>query len=200
LNYFPLDEGYTTVFSINQSNGSKTTASFRVGKTVDFKDLKVVEWIGNENGKLDTGYFRATNTSLIFYESIYADAEVVLELPLQIGATWLRFDDQTGIDVGDTYIDITTGTDDSDGGGSTAKTFPTDGGTSMFVEGFQSLTLENGFYYANVLRVANVTNNGLGKNYYWYSPGIGLVRYALGVTDATYPDGFVTGELINYHN
>lgn len=197
LNYFPLNEGYTTVFSIAQSNGSHTTASFRVGKTVDFLGMEVVEWIGTQNGVIDTGYFRVTENSLIYYDNYYTDPEVILDLPFQIGASWLRFDDQSGTDAGDSYIDISSGTED-DGGGGAAKVFPTDGASAMVIDGYESINLDNGFYYAEVLRVANATSNGLGTNYYWYSPGIGLIRYALGVTDATYPDGVVTAELINY--
>lgn len=197
LDYFPLDEGYTTVFSVHQSNGAQTTATFKVGKAINYYGKDVIEWIGSENGRVDTGYFQATETSLLFYDSYNSDAEVVLELPLRIGASWARFDDQTGTDT-DPYIDISAGGED-DGGGTSAKVFPTDGGSSMVVEGYENLTLDNGYYYSEVLRVANATSNGLGKNYYWYSPGYGLIRYALGVTDATYPDGFVVGEVINFY-
>ncbi|MFC1475363.1 hypothetical protein ACFLQG_01835 [Candidatus Zixiibacteriota bacterium] len=204
--YFPLSEGTSRSFTITQANGLSEIVSFRVGKSFDLMGIEVTEWIKTENDVIDTGYFRATSSSLFYYEHKNSTSEKVLELPLDVGNTWSRYD-VTDNNFWD-YVFVDTSLGDEAGNPvdedtlifppSTNKSFPLTGSEVMSVESFEQLSLSNGNHYSQAVKVSNTDQTGLKKNYYWYVANIGLVRYVKGATDSSYPNGEEVGELLVY--
>lgn len=206
--YFPLDEGYVTQYVVR--SGMRTeTITFRVGKVVLSNDGPLVTWLTNKGAAQDTSYLLATSTALYYYETFHSDPEKILEFPLIPGNSWNRwgsdpkddtiaydynfdfregFEDKFGIDLGD-----------PDNPGGNQKSFPTEGGSTMRVEGVERIELKSGEFFSSAVRLAIDQSSGT-TNYYWFSVGIGLIRYSLETTDANYPDGRVVGEIDNWYH
>ncbi len=191
--YFPLSEGYTIIYNVTYVSGGTEQITFRAGKTVSFQGISAVEWIGSSANSLDKGYFYASGNALYYYSSISAAPEKILQLPLSNGISWATND----INSND-YTDIITGvqTDTINGSDVNAKTFPTTTALNFTVEATESLELDNGNIYSQAVRLS--TPNGSRMNYYWYVQGIGLVRYVIGATASSYPNGDIVGEISNY--
>ena len=198
--YFPLQEGYGTVYDITYSNGKKEISTFQVGKEVSFVGINAVKWYVNNATGLDSSYFQVTNDAILFYESIYSKPEKILELPLEPGHSWTRFTVTATDDNQDDFTDIITSYDKDTltDGNTVNKTYPIEGEVTMVVEKIENLTLKDGTYYSKAIRVANESLYTGKKNYYWFVAGIGLVKYVIGATDLTYPNGDLVSELVDY--
>lgn len=67
----------------------------------------------------------------------------------------------------------------------------------MTVDKLESIELTSGRYFSGVYRVSNDAGANT-RNYYWYAPGVGLVKYVLGAVDSNDPTGGIQAELIDY--
>ena len=67
----------------------------------------------------------------------------------------------------------------------------------MTVAGSEGLRLGDGTYYSGAVKVYNLSSTVGKKNYYWFVANVGLVKYVIGATDSSYPDGDVVGELVS---
>ncbi len=193
--YLPLTEGYTTIYSVSYANGTDDMVTLRVGNQVQLTATSAVQWFSSSNEGLDTGYVHASSDAVYFFESTSSSPEKILELPLVTGNSWSRFSD-TYID--DQFIDIITDWDDSETGETVAKTFPSTGADIMTVAGAEGLRLGDGTYYSGAVKVYNESTIAGKRNYYWFVANVGLVKYVIGATDSSYPDGDIVGELISH--
>lgn len=191
--YFPLNTGYITIYNVTYQSGGSEQVTFESGKTISVQGVQTREWIGRSFNTQDTGYFYASGTALYYYPSKSAQPEKILQLPLSNGTTW-----QTNDINSNDYTDIITGHDgdSTDSPGTNSKDFPIATAVNFTVNGVESIQLATGNSYSQAVKIS--TPNGTRMNYYWYAPGVGLVRYVIGATDATYPDGDIVGEIVNY--
>lgn len=190
--YFPLNYGYTTIYQVSYATGYSERVTYRADDTTDIRGLQVISMIGVSGSSIDTGYFYVNGNALYYFRDKSSDPEKILELPFSNGYTWYSKDLTT-----DSLIDITTGTkNSSDSTGINAKTFPTISNIEYTVDNIESLELNNGHYYSNAVRIS--TPNGTKYNYYWYVGGVGLVRYVIGATTTSYPNGDIVGEILDY--
>ncbi len=195
--YFPLDPGLTTTYRIDNANGSSSTLSYTVGKPLDYKGRQTYRWIKKEStGAIDTSYFFEAANGLFFVEWLGASTERMLAYPPTVGNSWSLSDEvQDTITIG-TGID-TSGTGGGGGGGVTlSSNFFVEGNSTLTVASIEGIQLVHGSYYSGTVKVRNDNSNGT-SNYYWYAPGIGIVKYVLGATP-TLPNGQINGELISY--
>ncbi len=188
-NYFPLDEGTTAIFSVTNS-GITEQKSFTVSGDVQIGNAHAVRWVISANGSPDTSYFVATDSALYFLETANAEAEKILSLPFEIGNSWPRYYnyDVTGYSNGNlgTGTDIGTGGINPFGykdtsatnGGYGAKNYPSEGGNTFSVVGTETISLGALGTFAGTLKIKNVGYGG-STNFYWYAPGVGLVKYQL---------------------
>ena len=206
--YFPLDEGYTSIYSIKGTDGISHTVTFRVGDEIQTLDGSVIEWISNDpRTGLDTGFFQVTSTAIFYRESITSAPEKIIQLPLIVGQTWDRFDDSDVKITADfeSFEDVLVEGIKSDFVPDTAdisiagaqKNLPIIGEAIMTVEEADALHLNNGDYYTAAYRVSTETS-GVLTNYYWFVPGVGLVKYVIGATDDNPANGSVVVELMEY--
>jgi hypothetical protein len=141
---------------------------------------------------------------MYYIEGSGTTPEKLLESPLEVGNTWLRFDPSQNPLNGDDIIAITTGggnikpadgTQDSlSSGGQVTKTYPTIGSNYFEISAIEDIELNNGNGFKDCLKVENAISDA--SNYYWYARGVGLVRYVIGVDPDNYPDGELVGELV----
>jgi len=203
--YFPLSEGYTTIYNITYANGVTERNTFVIGKKQKIQGVDVVEWIENPNIKPDTSYFRATSNELFYYENINAQAEKVLDLPLTAGHQWSRFNNTGSTTFGfNDFTDIITGNYQNNDTVTatnniynTYKTLPLTGSGTMVVDNTEDVLLGTGVYYHNAIKMHNDGTNNK-KNYYWFVANIGLVKYVIGATPNNNSSGDIIGELIDY--
>ncbi|MBN1213713.1 MAG: hypothetical protein JXA92_14160 [candidate division Zixibacteria bacterium] len=201
VSYFPLEEGHTSYYEVTYSNGSTEELTFRIGSEVPFGSITAIQWfIQSSTGSRDTNYIVATDSSIYLYTDYQAVPEKILYYPLQPGVSWNRFvsTDEVIADVGD---DDKAESDDDDtdtDGGVLSADYPTTGIGDMLVENSETVLLNSGLYYSGSVKITNSSSEDL-KNYYWYAPGIGLVKYIIGTTDNTYPAGQAVGELVSYN-
>lgn len=201
VEYFPLDESYQSTFELTEVNRASQFIVFKVGKKIPFLEDSAVQWISKIGNSVDTGYIVASSSSLTIYENSNSAGEKVLDIPLTVGKSWSRFssisagDDDFTIIITDNKLTNDSGsTGDS---GVATKTFPTDGSSVMTVDKYESIQLNNGDYYSNTVRISN-DGGGSTKNYYWFAPGVGLVKYVIGSLDANEPKGNIEAELISH--
>ncbi|MDH4156622.1 MAG: hypothetical protein OEW00_05040 [candidate division Zixibacteria bacterium] len=203
LYYFPLNEGYQTIYDVVNSDGTKESETYTVGKEVSRGSATAMEWLSytSSNGK-DTGYFEATATALYYFEDLGAAAEKIIELPLVIGQSWPRYEDgsllsdyEDGIDIiFDNDFKFPDSTDFMDG---TLKNYPTTGLSTMTVTAIEKLQLDNGAYYSGAVKITNTNATGT-YNIYWFAPGVGLVKYIIGASALYATSGSKVGELRSY--
>ncbi len=202
VEYFPLDESYQSTFELTQINRASEFIVFKVGKKIPFLEDSAVQWISIIGSSVDTGFIVVSSSSLIIYESSSSGGEKVLDIPLTVGKSWSRFSSISAGTEDDFTIIITDNKLTNDSGntsdsGVTNKTFPTDGSAVMTVDKYESIQLSNGDYYSNTVRISNDGSGGT-RNYYWFAPGVGLVKYVIGSLDANEPKGNIEAELISH--
>ena len=205
--YFPMDLGYTTTYEVTRNDGLVEQVTFIIGDPVTFNGTPVVEWRVYNNGSVTTSYLEATDEAIYYWDTDRSTRETILRLPLTLGSSWSRFATTTegtkdgggfGTDIitdpWNKYdLDTTTSTND----GSLGKNFPTLGSEVMTVEGIENLTVGSNTGFTNAVNVT--TTSSMGRtNHYWFAESVGLVKYVIGATDATYPEGEKTGEIVQY--
>jgi hypothetical protein len=201
LSYFPLEEGHTSLYEVTYSNGSTEEVTFKVGKEVPFGSITAVEWfISSSTGSRDTNYIVTTDSSVYLYTDYQSMPEKRLYYPLVPGSSWSRFvsNDEVISDVLDDEDKIEGDDDGGTNGDVLSATYPTTGNGDMLVDNSETVQLNSGLFYCGSVKITNNTTTDL-KNYYWYAPGIGLVKYIIGTTDVNYPSGQVVGELVSFN-
>ncbi len=198
--FLPLTKGFTTVYNVTYATGGSQTITLEIGRQVQNGPLTAYEWFSDDGLTLDTGYVIVTTGAAFFYDGVNADPEKILAFPLFAGNTWERFSDSYA---NDGFTDIITGivddgTDPTNLDGGLAKTLPTTGGNIMTVVGEEQLQLSSGLFLSNTIKIYNDGTTPGKKNYYWYTEGVGLVKYIIGTTDGSFPRGDVVGELIDF--
>jgi hypothetical protein len=99
----------------------------------------------------------------------------ILESPFTIGHTWDRFDTSSTTTVtGDIVVDNNEVTDDNPF--NWYKTIPGDGYNTMTIVGTENVQALNGTVYGGCLKIVWQTDANT-YNYYWYSAGIGLIKF-----------------------
>ena len=202
VEYFPLEPGYQSTFELTEKNGSSEIIVFKVGKKVPFLEDFATEWISRNGSSVDTGFAVVSSGSLIIYESSNSGGEKILDIPLTVGKSWSRFSSISTGTEDDFTIIITDNKLTNDSGstgdsGITYKSFPTDGSDEMVVDKYESIQLSNGDYYSNTVRISNAGSGGT-RNYYWFAPGIGLVKYVIGSYNSNDPSGNIEAELLSH--
>ncbi len=124
------------------------------------------------NGPYIEAFYRYAKGEAIFESASLQDPGVrILEAPFVIGNSWDRNDTSTTSSV---ITDL--GGDTGDGGGVTYKT-KTDGTYStMSIVSIEDVLALNDIVYGHCIKVAWQTGPST-YNYYWYAPGIGLIKF-----------------------
>lgn len=209
-NYFPLTNGYQTQYLVQHNSGASETVSFEVGGSVPFVGGSATQFFSTSSvtGQ-DTSFFQIRGNALYLYADSRSSGEKILELPLNPGESWNRFD-QSGSDGGggNIYTDIITGIYDKpegddnspdtliDPGQPEKSVLPTVGEMTMSVLGIDQLTLVTGSYHPNAVKISNGGDTGR-TNYYWFAPQIGLVKWVIGSSDGG-DTGQTVGTLTSY--
>ncbi len=206
--YFPMSQGYSTQYDVSYPNGTTEIVTFEVGPPALVQGGTANKWfVYDQNGNRSTSYLAETGSDLFFYETQNSSPERILSLPLKRGATWNRFDTNNDqITTGQGDITISTGLKgqlngggqgqgqtNGNGGPIAGKNFPTSGSNEVYVDGFETVMLSNGGVYSGALKLRNGGNGGY--NFYWFAPGVGLVKYVIGAPSPESTDGAVVGEL-----
>lgn len=204
--YFPLNEGYSTTYTVQYSSGNHETVRYEAGREVDLGGSPAVEWHSfTSTGAITTSYFKPTESAIDHYSGVTDSPRRILELPLEFGHTWtvlVSVDDGFG----DTFDSLATNTDTGDKGSvDTTNTdgdgplfsFPALGSTYLTVAGFEGLQMSNGTYYSSALKVSSVNQYG-DESYFWYVAGVGLAKYVVDATGTDFPEGREVGELVQY--
>jgi len=228
--YFPLTSGSNLDFRvIDNSTNDTTRQRYTIGGRLDYGSNQVVlTWISfniDQPFHVDTGYLCLDGDVLYYYDNLYMRPEALLTKPFAIGKTWQRYSTSKGLldsngvislNGDDYYIKYDDssllGGNDNPGGyqnpynntnptgdnGRTYKNFPSSGNNLFEILDVEDVTLSNGISYSDCIRIGN--ENGEYKNYYWYAPNVGLVKYVIADDDNTYPNGKVEGQKVQGWN
>lgn len=145
------------------------------------------------NGPYIEVFYRYAKGNAIFESESLQDPGVrILEAPFVVGNSWDRNDTSTTSSV---ITDLGADTGGTGGGGVTIK--GTTGGsyTTMSIVSIEDVLALNDITYGNCIKVAWQTGPSI-YNYYWYAPGIGLVKFEQDVDlfnlDAEHTVGLMT--------
>lgn len=201
--YFPLNEGYSTTYTVKHANGNHETVRYEAGREVDFGGGLAIEWHSfASNGALTTSYFKASESAIDHYSDVADSPQRILELPLTFGHTWTG---QVSDGGGNAYDSLVANTDPDDKGGADTTdnnggplfSYPALGSVYLTVKGFEGLQMSNGTYYSSTLKISSANQYG-DESYFWYVAGVGLVKYVIDATGEDNPEGLVVGELVQY--
>jgi hypothetical protein len=67
----------------------------------------------------------------------------------------------------------------------------------LTVVGVDFVSLKAGSSYSHAVKIVNIGSDGT-NNAYWFAPGVGLVKYILGVSHNDPTTGNVVGELVSF--
>lgn len=207
--YFPLDEGYTTVYTVEYANGTEQQVTYKASTEAEIQGLAVKQLIQYVNGSIaDTSYIRTTSDAVFHFAGKSSSAEKMLELPFTLGASWdkddFNWEELTdSVQVNNDNLDKTDqdSTSVEDDGLTDVDpqlvTFPISGSITMTVAGFENLELDNGQFFSRALKIMSTGQSGK-MNYYWYAPGVGLVKYVIGAYVGGSLEGETVGQLVSY--
>jgi hypothetical protein len=205
--YFPVAEGYRTVYEVTSGDTTTETVTFEIGSEVQFGLSRAHEWIITDgSGNSQLSYLLVRDNAVYYYVNVRTMPEKILSLPLSPGSTWERFTPTTVNDTttvaafteqGSLYDKLGDGYSHTDTDVAYQKTFPSVGANEVSVDAVEDIGLQSGVTYSGAIRLKIA--GPVGKyNYYWFAPDIGLTRYVIGATEDNYTDGDVVGELIDY--
>jgi hypothetical protein len=197
--YFPLVEGLRITYSVTGTSDAQHQ-TYWIGEPATYGGATYYPWITEKTSRLDTVWFRETTTGLYYYSSLTATPECILSYPISTGTSWSRYD-VDNIEGDNTELKDFLGGDDqvaseNDGNGPIVGDFPVTGSTALLAEKIELLELKDGTQYAGALKVRNSGSGGY--NCYWFVPGIGLARYAIGAADSRGETAAVVGEMVSY--
>ncbi|MBN2226572.1 MAG: hypothetical protein JW763_04345 [candidate division Zixibacteria bacterium] len=214
VEYFPVQEGVSADFTITDNvNSSEGHQRICIGKSVRVNGRQVYQWLFTNldyPSLVDTGYLYGENNALYYFELGDSQAERILEAPFIQGRSWERYDvDITAEDEEETYTyaldsNLTgyNGKEQVDdpqddyieyNESAPALTTPVTGSNELKIRAVEeALETESGLEFDDCLRVENL--DGGYVNRYWYAAGVGLVRYALRISEK-YPEGEIVGEV-----
>ncbi|UCD18192.1 MAG: hypothetical protein JSV44_04575, partial [Candidatus Zixiibacteriota bacterium] len=204
-----LSADFTITDNRNQTLGHQRLS---IGRSVRVNGRQAYCWIFEDldnPGLADTGYLFGQDGALFYFEQGDIEPERILEAPFILGREWERFPATTSQsydqDDYDNLLDsnltgyngkdfIENGEDDPQEGYGTSEdddlennevaplpSTPAPGSNTLKIRALnETIELEGGGILSNCLRVEN--KNGGIINRYWYSGGIGLVRYALSIS------------------
>lgn len=188
--YYPLSEGYQTVYAVRDIGGSNMTVVNRITGNDVSQGYTLVRQTSLYGQTIDTGYFYVGGKAILFFDSPSSVPEKFLQTPLSNGSAWNRFQSPQ-----DDFTNILPDLDK--GNGSNPKIVPVEGSSLMVVSGTEFVSLALGGTYSHAVKVVNTGSNGT-QNAYWFAPGVGLVKYIHGVSHSDPTTGNVVGELISY--
>lgn len=192
--WFPLDPGYSATYVVTYSNGSSETVRYQIGSPTSFRSGTAIPWTASStDGTYNTAHLKTDPNSLYYYPSQYSEGEKILKTPLTTGSSWTIDEGADTLTTGgaiDLKPDIPFGP--------FYASFPVTGSVTMTVAGYEPTNLSTGLLFNNAVKVVS-TNVSTGKSsYYWYSSGVGLVKWAKGVPGDTLSRASEVGEIIKY--
>ncbi len=209
--YFPTSVGSVSTFAMTNYGGASSIMTIKMGPRIEFQGDSANMWFGFRAGQsVDTNYVVVRASGVTLYTAPQAAGETILASPLRPGQSWSRF--LQVLDSVPTTDTTTLATDfpgggivvkgnngggggGGNGGGGTGKVVPTIGSNLAYVDAVEEVALSNGSRYAGALKVRTVNTLGT-QNYYWFAPGIGLVKYVLSAS-ANHANGSEMGELVS---
>lgn len=199
--YFPNAYGWTSVFNVSSSSGS-AELTFYVGGQTTVQGQTAYRWlIIPTQGSPDTNFVVIGPTTMLVYQDSLSTTspEHLLQAPLTAGSSWYRYPELVDIysDTTSILTDITGGKMDTTGTEpGVRKLLPIDGGNELTVAGIVELTTMYNRHFSGVVKLVNTERDGSTNNY-WFAPGVGLVKYVIGITSQN-PDGVIVGEIADY--
>ncbi len=125
----------------------------------------------------------------------------ILEAPFEVGRSWNRFDTSTTtltVDTTGSWIDtgniVKSGSIDP---GGFNKEIPGQAYGTMTIVGFETVRGSNGQSYGHCMKVEWQTGADT-KNYYWYYAGVGMVKFAEGVSTLSSSEAQLEGVVANF--
>lgn len=198
--WFPLDPGYSATYVVEHSDGSSETVRYAIGAATTFQGETAIPWQAtSSDGSYTTAHLKTDRNSLYYYPNQYSGGEKILKTPLTTGSSWKINEGADTLTTGGGlgYLDTLDILPD-DPFGPLAASFPVTGSVTMTVAGYEGADLSTGQLFGNAVKVVS-TNTQTGKSsYYWYSAGVGLVKWAKGVPGDTLSRAEETGEITKY--
>ncbi|MCP4567672.1 MAG: hypothetical protein GY841_08840 [FCB group bacterium] len=181
LAYIPLEQGLRIDYALMEDEGisyyeSEITNPVTIVNSEGF-EIRRIDRSKNETSVM----YRYVKGNAIFESSSTNDPGYkILEGPFVVGHTWNRYEETTSTE---TTI-IANGDNGNDGfdikgvtiTGRNYKVLPDGEYGNMTIVGYEDVRAMNGTNYGQCLKVSWNTDP-LHTNYYWYSSGIGLVKF-----------------------
>ncbi|MFZ1683145.1 MAG: hypothetical protein WAU88_03350 [Candidatus Zixiibacteriota bacterium] len=208
--YFPTTTGRSSTLLVTNDGGGQSYLTLQVGSPASIGTTAATQWFAiRPDNSVDTDYVVVTTSGVTLFETPRSAAETILKFPLAQGASWVRFagssdssangSDSTTIATGNGGGIITKGGDTGGGGGGgggAGKVLPNCGGTISRVSSIEDVVTTSGRHFSSSVKIEVDDQQGF-QNFYWFAPGVGLVKYILRATPQR-PNGVQRGEVISY--
>jgi len=200
--YIPLEQGFRISYVLLEPETEYFDVEITDPATVAGNPGFTVRNTDRNGGQTETYYLYMKDNAIFKSGSTTYPGEKILESPFVAGKTWNRFDTTasgTGItsDTEDDWLnDVGDDQDDGDPG-NTLKNRPDENYGQMTITGFETVEAVNGNKYGNCLKVAWQVDEST-YNYFWYAPGIGLIKFEECKSLSAAADGQVLGVMTDF--
>ncbi len=196
LAYLPLTDGWRVSYVFLEPESGQ----------LDIEVADPVMVVGNPgftvrktdpNGPYSEVCYRYAKGDAIFESNSLHDPGVrILEAPFVIGNSWDRNDTSTTSSV---ITDLGGDSGDGTGGGVTFKTKSDGSYSTMSIVSIEDVRALNDITYGHCIKVAWQTGPST-CDYYWYAPGIGLVKFEHDVDLLNLSADHTSGVMTDYQN
>ena len=199
--YIPLQEGLRVGYIILEPETEYYDIEVTQPTTIAGNPGYTIRKTDRNTGEIQI-FFRYKKDNSIFESgSTSSPGERILESPFVVGNTWDRFDITSGvdepIDYGEGEEDNEVGKDGDDLPWDLPKTRPDGAYGTMTIVGVETVVALNNNSYGNCLKVAWQTGEST-YNYYWYAPGIGLVKFEQNINTLEASTNHTVGVMTDY--
>jgi hypothetical protein len=191
--YLPLQDGWRVSYILLQPESGQFDIEVADPVIVAGNPGFTVRKTDPTTGQGDIFYRYAKGNAIFESNSVNDPGLRILESPFVIGNSWNRNDTSTG---DPTIIDI--GVDTGNGGGVIYKP-ETDNYSTMSIVSIEDVLALNNITYGHCIKVAWQTGPST-YNYYWYAPGIGLIKFKQGVNIFNAGADYTLGVMTDYQS
>lgn len=211
--YLPVNTSYQISYSIRDSLGQELRVEHYYASSETYVNGRSgVVWSGfdqSDSSSIFNGAIFWDNDAIYHLSDGAERAEVLLQKPIEVSASWdrwytsnsenlldtLSYGDLDDPNVNDPNDPNSADFDDEPGDDPSTSSFPTEGSSKFYIASVDSDVFSGGQFYENCLEVVNAGYSQT-VNRYWYAPGVGLVKFAL-YCEFGSAVGSENGEIIN---
>jgi hypothetical protein len=199
--YIPLEQGLRVGYIILEPETEYFDLEVTQPANIAGNPGFTIRKTNRNSGEIEFFYRYEKNNAIFESGSTDTPGERILESPFVVGNSWDRFETTPGtddpIDFGNDEEEDEINKEGNDIPWDLPKTRPDGSYSTMSIVGVETVVAFNNVSYGHCLKVAWQTGES-SYNYYWYAPGIGLVKFEQNFNSLEASSNHTVGVMTDY--